>query len=81
MNDELYISIRDDDKRVIFFLSNSFEKNLYNNLYFEKIQDHKLLLLYQSIHNDYNVLIISIISLINKQRSDEINGDVFLIFI
>ena len=61
MSDELYISIKDNNKRVIFFSSNLFEKDLYNNLYFEKIQNYKLFLFYQSIYNNYNVLIIFII--------------------
>ena len=37
MSDKLYISIKDNNKRIIFFSLNSFEKNLYNNFYFEKI--------------------------------------------
>ena len=37
INDKLYISIKDNDKRITFFFLNLFEKGLYNNLYFEKI--------------------------------------------
>ena len=44
MSDKLCISIKDDDKQIIFFSSNLFKKDLYNNLYFEKVQNYKLFL-------------------------------------
>ena len=37
MNNELCITIKDNKKEIFFFSLNSFNKNLYNRLYLEKV--------------------------------------------
>ena len=60
MSDKLNITIKNDEKRIPFLSSNSFDKNLYNYLHLERIQKYELFLFKQFIHYYHNVLIKAI---------------------
>ena len=54
---KLYIAIKNDEEKILFLLSNLFNKDLYNRLHFQKIQKYKFFLFEKFIYYNYNVLI------------------------